>query len=182
MKLCNIKVFFKDCSVLRVDNARDICGSHCSRQEFLYRVSISRWTSCSWQHHEVAWLMQFSLIPNRVQKAVRVLLVAHVEKTRQETARITKDSTDWVPLKKQKPPRRRQNKREIYQGLNQDHWMPYKMSLRIEWSNAKKIPEQIQFFMPHNKIYGAMKPNQCYVKNHLVVSVSWWYFWKIYEV
>jgi hypothetical protein len=38
--------------------------------------------------------MQFSLIPNRVQKAVRVLLVAHVEKTRQETARITKDSTD----------------------------------------------------------------------------------------
>jgi len=71
--------------------------------------------------------------------------VAHVEETRQETAWITKDSTR-IWLKKQWHPHRRHNIQEIGQGLNKDHQMPYKMSLRRELSNAKKIRRQIQFY------------------------------------
>jgi len=55
-----------------------------------------------------------------MQKSIRVLLVAHVEDTRQETARVTKDSTRFW-LKKQWHPHRRHNIEEIGQGLNQDY-------------------------------------------------------------
>jgi hypothetical protein len=147
MKLFNIKVLFKDYSVLEwtmVGISEEVIARDTNfKPRFHLKVALTL-LAASWG---CIWLIPFSLITNGVQNSCKSATggTCRGDQTgnSQDNQRLYQNLAEETVAHSQKRQRRGDWPRTQPRPLND-----YKMALRVEWSDAKKISGQIQFLMP----------------------------------